>query len=160
MQRTPVPPALRLKDSYPSPPSVHWALLLVTVAGIEGLVLRFIHPPIRELLVNLVVAAWPLYLCVWLRKIVPQSLSLYWALASLATGFLFSWLLWIVVIYEVREDLLEHYNRREPIGLRLNVLLTLFFSFVYFQFHLRRIALEKRQHSLDVAFQAERSLYD
>jgi hypothetical protein len=35
-----------------------------------------------------------------------------------------------------------------------------FFSFVYFQFHLRRIALEKRQHSLDVAFQAERSLYD
>jgi hypothetical protein len=160
MERTPIPPSLRLKDTYPSPPSVHWALLLVAIAGTEGLVLRFVHPPFRELLLNLVIAAWPLYLCVWLRKIVPQSLSLYWALASLATGFLFSWLLWIVVIYEVREDLLEHYNRREPIGLRLNVLLTLFFSFVYFQFHLRRIALEKRQLSLEVALQPERSLID
>lgn len=160
MERTPIQPALRLKDSYPSPPSVHWVLLFVAIAGAEGLVLQFVHPPIRELLLNLVIAAWPLYLCIWIRKIVPRSLALYWAIASLATGFLFSWLLWIVVIFEVREDLLEHYNRREPIGLRLNVLLTLFFSFIYFQFHLRRIALEKKQLSPDVAIAPERSLTD
>ena len=50
-------------------------------------------------------------------KSTPRSSSLYWAIASLVTGFgfLFSWLLWIVVIYELREELLEHYNRREPI---------------------------------------------
>ncbi len=88
-----------------------------------------------------VAAAWPTYLCIWVRKIDPQSSSLYWAIASLVigVGFLFSWLLWIVVIYELREEFLEHYNRREPINLRLNWFLTLLFSFVYFQFVLNRI---------------------
>ena len=99
--------------------------------------------PYREFLVNLVIAAWPIYLCIWIRRIDDRSLSLYWALASFATGFLFSWLLWIVVIFEIREELLDHYNRREPIGLRLNLILTILFSFVSFQYQLNRIARDK-----------------
>ena len=74
-----------------------------------------------------------------------RSSSLYWAVASLVTGFLFSWLLWIVVIFELREELLEHYNRREPIGLRLNWFLTALFSFFYFQYELNKISREKDQ---------------
>lgn len=113
------------------------------MVGAEGLVLWLVPLPYREFLVNLVIAVWPIYLCIWIRKVDDKSLSLYWALASFATGFLFSWLLWIVVIFEVREELLDHYNRREPVGLRLNLLLTALFSFVYFQYHLNRIRREK-----------------
>jgi Zn-dependent protease with chaperone function len=61
----------------------------------------------------------------------------------IGVGFLFSWLLWIVVIFELREELLEHYNRREPMHLRLNWFLTLLFSFVYFQLALNRISRER-----------------
>jgi hypothetical protein len=99
--------------------------------------------PLRDLAIGALEGAWPIYLCAWLRKVDARSTALYWALAALVTGVLFSWLLWIVVIFEVREDLLDHYNRREPIGLRLNLLLTILLSFVYFQYHLRRIAQEK-----------------
>jgi hypothetical protein len=115
--------------------------------GAEGLVLWLVPQPYREFLINLVIAIWPIYLSIWIRKIDERSLSLYWALASFATGFLFSWLLWIVVIFEVREELLDHYNRREPAGLRLNLLMTALFSFVYFQYHLNRIARDKDQQA-------------
>lgn len=143
MDRTSIPSVARYKSSYPLPPPLHWALLLVAMVGAEGLVLWLVPLPYREFLVNLVIAVWPIYLCIWIRKVDDKSLSLYWALASFATGFLFSWLLWIVVIFEVREELLDHYNRREPVGLRLNLLLTALFSFVYFQYHLNRIRREK-----------------
>lgn len=147
MDRTSIPSVVRYKSSYPSPPRLHWALLLVATVGAEGLVLWLVPQPYREFLINLVIAIWPIYLSIWIRKIDERSLSLYWALASFATGFLFSWLLWIVVIFEVREELLDHYNRREPAGLRLNLLMTALFSFVYFQYHLNRIARDKDQQA-------------
>lgn len=150
MDRTPIPPVARYKASYPPPPRLNWAVLFVAIAGSEGLVLWLVPQPYREFLVNLVIAAWPIYLCIWIRKIDDRSLSLYWALASFATGFLFSWLLWVVVIFEIREELLDHYNRREPIGLRLNLVMTILFSFVYFQYHLNRIAKEKSREMEEV----------
>jgi len=146
MNPTPIPLAYRLRSSFPAPPRAHWLVLFFAIAGSEALAVLFVPKPFREVLVNLVIAAWPIYLCLWIRKVEPGSLSIYWALASFATGFLFSWLLWLVVIFEIREELLEHYNRREPIGLKLNLLLTLLFSFVYFQYHLRRIAQAKSQY--------------
>jgi hypothetical protein len=150
VDRTPIPPVARYKASYPPPPRLNWAVLFVAIAGSEGLVLWLVPQPYREFLVNLVIAAWPIYLCIWIRKIDDRSLSLYWALASFATGFLFSWLLWVVVIFEIREELLDHYNRREPIGLRLNLVMTILFSFVYFQYHLNRIAKEKSREMEEV----------
>ena len=150
MDRNLIPKGSSYKALYPPPPSVHWALLFFAIAGAEGLVIWLVPQPFRDLLVNLIIAAWPIYLCLWIRKIDVRSLSLYWALASLATGFLFSWILWIVVIFEIREELLEHYNRREPIGLRLNLVMTTLFSFVYFQYHLNRISKEKGQQSMEL----------
>ncbi len=122
-------------------------MLLVAITGLEALSWFYIPRPLRDFVQTLIFAVWPVYLSIWIRKSNHRSLSLYWALASFATGFLFSWILWIVVMYEIREDLLEHYNRNEPIGLRLNWLLTLLFSVVYFQYHLRRIALAKERVS-------------
>lgn len=154
MDRNPIPLVARYKASYPAPPRLHWAVLFVAMVGSEGLVLWVVPQPYREFLVNLVIAAWPIYLCIWIRKIDDRSLSLYWALASFATGFLFSWLLWVVAIFEIREELLDHYNRKEPVGLRLNIVLTALFSFVYFQYHLNRIAREKTQQQEEVAVDA------
>ena len=119
MDRSPTRPAATFSPAYPSPPRVHWAVLLLAVLSAAALVLWLVPQPYRDFAINVVAAVWPIYLCLWVRKIDQRSSSLYWAIASLVTGFLFSWLLWIVVIFELREELLEHYNRREPIGLRL-----------------------------------------
>lgn len=158
MERNSIPAASNLKAIYPIPPRIPWAILFIAIAGSEGLVLWLVPQPFRDFLVNLIIAAWPIYLCLWIRKIDNRSLSLYWALASFATGFLFSWLLWIVVIFEIREELLEHYNTREPIGLRLNLILTTLFSFVYFQYKLNQIAKAKSERSSELISAGQVSL--
>lgn len=154
------PAAANLGSDYPSPPRVHWFLLLTGLLAAGVLAFLFVPEPWRNLAVYFVAVAWPLYLCIWIRKIDPQSSSLYWAIASLVTGFgfLFSWMLWIVVIFELREELIEHYNRREPMRLRLNFLLTILFSFVYFQYSLNKIAKEKESTQEQVAADSESSV--
>jgi hypothetical protein len=155
MDRSPTRPAATFSPAYPSPPRVHWAVLLLAVLSAAALVLWLVPQPYRDFAINVVAAVWPIYLCLWVRKIDQRSSSLYWAIASLVTGFLFSWLLWIVVIFELREELLEHYNRREPIGLRLNWLLTALFSFFYIQYELNKISREKDQIPEDILAEAE-----
>ena len=140
------------------PPRIHWAALLLAILSAEALVLWLAPRPYRDFVINVVTAAWPIYLCLWVRKIDQKSSSLYWAVASLVTGFLFSWLLWIVVIFELREELLEHYNRREKIGLRLNWILTSLFSFFYFQYELNKIYKEKAMSDERLLARVETSL--
>jgi hypothetical protein len=142
MPTSPAQQAVNHGAPYPSPPRVHWSLLLLALVAAEAIAFRFVPDAYRNFAVYAVAVAWPIYLCIWIRKIDPRSSSLYWAIASLVTGygFLFSWLLWIVVIYELREELLEHYNRREPINLRLNWIFTFLFSIIYFQFKLNKIS--------------------
>jgi len=155
MDESPTRRAANFSPAYPSPPRVHWAVLLLAVLSAAALVLWLVPQPYRDFAINVVAAVWPIYLCLWVRKIDQRSSSLYWAIASLVTGFLFSWLLWIVVIFELREELLEHYNRREPIGLRLNWLLTALFSFFYIQYELNKISREKDQVPEDILAEAE-----
>ena len=158
MKKTASTSASNYSNLYPAPPRLHWAILLVAIAGLEAIGYFYVPGHFRGYVDSLIIAAWPIYLSVWIRKSDYRSLSLYWCLASVATGFLFSWILWIVVIFELREELLEHYNRREPIGLRLNWLLSLLFSVVYFQYHLRSIALEKERLSAEVSSGTARAL--
>lgn len=152
MHQSPVPDAVKNGRAFPAPPRVHWAVLLLMIAAAETLVCWLFPAPYRNFAIYAVAAAWPTYLCIWIRKLNPRASSLYWALASIVTGtgFLFSWLLWIVVIFELREELLEHYNRREPIGLRLNWFFTILGSVIYFQHALNKITKEK-----EVAAEAE-----
>lgn len=156
MDRSPIQPAF--SPEYPLPPRIHWAALLLALLSAEALVLWLVPLPYRDFVVNVVTAAWPIYLCLWIRKIDQRSSSLYWALASLVTGFLFSWLLWIVVIFEIREELLAHYNRREKVGLRLNLFLTALFSFFYFQFELNKIYRDKALSEGRLVAEVETSL--
>lgn len=133
-------------------------MLALAVLSAEGMVLWLVPRHYWGYTLNVVAAAWPLYLCLWIRKLDERSSSLYWAIASLVTSFLFSFLLWIVVIFEIREELLEHYNRREPIGLRLNWFLTLLFSFLYFQFELNKVSREKEALTSGLAPDAKTSV--
>lgn len=142
MHHPPSTDAVKHDREFPAPPRVHWAVLLLLIACAEAAVCYLFPAPYRNFAIYAVAAAWPTYLCIWIRKLNPRASSLYWAIASIVTGygFLFSWLLGVVVIFELREELLEHYNRREPLGLRLNWLLTILGSVVYFQFALNKIS--------------------
>jgi hypothetical protein len=51
-----------------------------------------------------------------------------------------------VTIYSIRNELQTHYNRIEPIGLQLGGIMTFFFSFLYFQYHLYKIAQLKQRY--------------
>ena len=145
MHRSPDSDAVKNGSGFPAPPRVHWAVLLGLIASAEALVCYLFPTPYRNFAIFAVAAAWPTYLCLWIRRLNPRASSLYWAIASIVTGygFLFSWLLAVVVIFELREELLDHYNRREPIGINLNWLLTILGSVVYFQFALNKVERQK-----------------
>src|SRR5690348_4152244 len=72
-----------VKDSYafPAPPRPHWAVLLLLLTSAEALVFRLFPEPYRNFAVFVVAAAWPTYLCIWVRKIDHRASSLYWAIA-------------------------------------------------------------------------------
>jgi len=160
MHQSPRSDAVKSSQVFPAPPRVHWAVLLFLIASAEALVCCLFPAPYRNFAIFAIAAAWPTYLCIWIRKIEPRASSLYWAIASLVTGcgFLFSWLLWIVVIFELREELLDHYNRREPLGLRLNWFLTILGSVIYFQFALNQIARRQESALVTVSVESERSV--
>jgi hypothetical protein len=160
MHQSPYHDAVKNGYAFPSPPRLHWAVLLVLLASAEALVFWLFPEPYRNFAVFVVAAAWPTYLCFWVRKIDHRASSLYWAIASLVTGFgfLFSWLLYVVVIFELREELLDHYNRREPVGIRLNWILTMLFSFVYFQYALNKISGEKQTSHESAAVESDGSV--
>jgi hypothetical protein len=160
MYQSPVPQAPKHGSAFPSPPRVHWIVLLLALIAAETLAFFFVPQPYRNFAVYVLAVAWPVYLCIWMRRLDPRSSSLYWGIASLVIGFgfLFSWMLWIVVIFELREELLDHYNRREPMHLRLNFILTILFSFVYFQYALNKIAKEKELTAEAFAEEPRRSV--
>jgi hypothetical protein len=160
MHQSPVSDAVKSGNRFPLPPRVHWAVLLLLLASAEALVIWLFPAPYRNFAVFVVASAWPTYLCIWIRRLDHRASSLYWAIASLVTGFgfLFSWLLLIVVIFELREELLDHYNRREPLHLRLNFILTILFSFIYFQYALNKIANAKQTALESVPVQSDGSV--
>ncbi len=96
----------------------------------------------------------------------PNSKSLSWLLVSIAIGLVSiilnshaesssmlisaaDWLgtaalvLYFVCIFVIRAELVRHYNQREDFTLALGPVMTLFFSFAYFQYHLYDIAEQR-----------------
>jgi hypothetical protein len=154
--------------AYPAPPRVHWSVLLLSWIAISVLLQMCAPAPYQGLLQSLPADAWAFYLCLWIRKLDPNSRSAFWcdayvvielAYAALSTRqsnsaaleFLFvvlgfaSVILGIATIFLIRADLQKHYNEKEPVGLVLQPVMTFFFSFLYFQFHLYTIAKQKQQ---------------
>lgn len=156
-------PSQILARDYPSPPRVHWFVLFCASICVD--VLFTIYAPARYqgLLTSIAVDAWAFYLCVWIRSLDDDARSPFWCdayvIVQLAAAALETWrnppflpaltelllvfaslVLGIATIFLIRSDLERHYNEREPYGLRLSGVMTLFFSFFYFQYYLRRIA--------------------
>lgn len=158
-----------LKPEYPAPPSVHWLVLFVAWFAVLLASYFFAPPDWRQTLPNLIFSLWIFYFCFWLLRLDRSSKGLYWAFASVAgelflsffhdnstntswTGIaaiaivvLVSFALPFITIFVIRAELLRHYNQREPVDLKLNPLLTLLLSYIYFQYHLFDIAQRKAQ---------------
>ena len=151
------------REVYPPPPGVHWAVLLAAQIVVAILTVALVPKPWWNFVSNVAVDVWAVNICLWLRRLNPASMSLFWCVAYIApqlaftvptgtepmsTGFtifagslaLLALLIWFVTIYVIRADLHYHYNLREPVGLYLSGVMTFFFNFFYFQYHLHKIA--------------------
>jgi hypothetical protein len=163
MDQPPIQTEAEPSEVYPPPPNIHWAVLFAAQIAIAIILMVFTSRHYWNLVVNLAFDAWVIYLCLWVRKLEPAAMSIFFCAAYVALQLVFTVpygpqpmnqsltifgmilallavVIWIVTIYVVRAELHYHYNVREPIGLYLSGVMTFFFSFLYFQYHLYKIA--------------------
>ena len=163
MEEPPTSPETAPRVIYPPPPNVFWVVLLAAQFAIAILTVILFPKPYWNLVSTLLCDIWVVYLCLWLHKLDARFMSIFWFAACIAlqiaitfpsssppigTGItvvaailaLAGALTWIVTIYVIRAELHIHYNVREPVGLYLSGVMTFFFSFLYFQYHLYKIA--------------------
>jgi len=131
----------------PLPPNLHWALVLLLDA-------------VTRNLFNLI---WALVLANWGRKLCGNNkpmvlVAMYPAgiitgmIAAAVTGstalsgvFIFAGLVvYLFGIFSIREAVEDYYNSTENIGLTLSGPMTFFFSTIYLQFHVNRLARWKK----------------
>jgi len=138
--------------AYPDPPNLHWALELL---------LGFFTCALFVVVWNLIIAAWA-------NRIQPASKALMFYIAATVLivlnlgsswgviialshhvqphhsvlGNLISLATWVVRLiarFTLRDTLEQHFNGPEPLGLRLNPVMTFFFGGIYFQYKLNEI---------------------
>jgi hypothetical protein len=144
------PPDPAFNSKYPPPPRVHWVMLvavLIVTAILDALLVPARFNGMPE---TVIFGLWIIYLSIWIRKINPNSDCLFWAVISILVQIV-GWhsrevqsTVGLLMAFVIREDLLMHYNEQEPVGLRLSVPMTFFFSFLYLQYHLYDIGQAKR----------------
>ena len=140
-------------SSYPIPPDMHWLVVLIISAITSGLGYL----------------VWGFKQAFFVKKLDPANKSvryfmlsfvamlvqvaLYFVmLTDLSSGSVAALLPMVMItnvvivifaymgIFGMRRSLINHYNSVEPIGLQLGGVMTFFFSILYFQYHLSRIA--------------------
>ena len=154
---------------FPAPPGVPWGVLFAGEIVLAIIAIVVTPRAYWNLVWNLGIEVWAIYICVWIRKLEPGAMSIFWCIAFVtlqlvisvpagpgpaSTGIriiggilaLLAIVIWIVTIYLVRAELHYHYNVREPVGLYLSGVMTFFFSFLYFQYHLYKIAQLKERN--------------
>jgi hypothetical protein len=143
--------------AYPDPPNLNWVLELL---------LGFLTCTFFVVVWNLVIAAWA-------NKVQPASKALmFYIIATVLVvlnlggswgvvismshhqqphqnfvgGFIgiASWVARLVARFTLRDTLEQHFNSAEPLGLRLNPVMTFFFGGIYFQYKLNEINQLKR----------------
>jgi hypothetical protein len=146
---------------YPSPPTLHWALVLLFTCltcgifsivwlVIEALWIRKVKPDTKS------VTYLTIAVGIWVTLI---AVSLYQGVMSAASGHsspglqgfallldLAYFVLFLYAVFTMRSDIEEHFTTAEPIGLRLSGVMTFFFAVFYFQYHFTRIGEMKRRH--------------
>ena len=138
---------------YPSPPSLHWALVLLLGVVTCGIFLW----------------VWAIVEANWVRKVQPASKGMIlWSFAILlsliqgvlsaspdnttkglaAIASLGGAILWIAGSFSMKNSIEEHYNTAEPIGLDLSGVMTFFFNVFYFQYHFTQINEMRKSQGL------------
>ena len=148
------------QEPVPLPPNLHWAILLVILV-----ILRVLQSML-DLLFSWI---WALILANWARKLsgnnkamvlvamypagfVAGIMAFGVAASSHEEGFfalgglfiLAGLIAYIVGIFRIRDAMEEYYNSRENIALTLSGVMTFFFSTIYLQYHVNRIARWKQ----------------
>jgi hypothetical protein len=138
--------------AYPNPPNLQWALELL---------LGFLTCGFFVVVWNLVIAAWAnrvqpaskaLTFYIIATVLIVLNLGSSWGvIISLSrhvhphhsvVGNLISLATWVVRLiarFTLRDTLEQHFNGPEPLGLRLNPVMTFFFGGIYFQYKLNEI---------------------
>ena len=165
--------SLSVSDSsrrYAAPPRVPWWALFIVLAVINVAARIYLPKSIEGFIPAIAIKTWAVYLCLWIRTLDPKATSIYWVVGSLLGDGVMVFLCLlpdptplvslaivyyalpsiaagIAAIYIIRHELLKHYTEREPMGLFLSPIVTFFFSYIYFQYHLYDIAEAKRHES-------------
>ncbi|MET3177193.1 UNVERIFIED_ORG: hypothetical protein ABIC43_000332 [Variovorax guangxiensis] len=133
------------------PPKLHWALVLLFT------VLTF----------GIFAVVWQFFQSMWVRRSIdPQSNATLYLIGSVALAIVgsvleaasvlsnapgldlllqvLSYVLFFCGYYSMRRSMIDHYNNVESIGLTLSGVMTFFFSMLYLQYHMTRIAKWKQ----------------
>jgi hypothetical protein len=139
-------------STYPDPPNLHWALVLIIAIFTCGVF----------------AVIWDFVQVLWMRRVDPQTKAFPYFIgyvvlsfinggvsavtsAALMAGqtphrhplsFLIALAVFVLVIlyrFSMKNSLEQFYNTIEPIGLRLGPIMTFFFGGLYFQYHFNRI---------------------
>jgi hypothetical protein len=146
-------------EPVPLPPNIHWLLLMVVY-----LVANFL-----SLLGTAIFWTWSIVMGNWARRLSGNNTALIlaaiWPLSALCGGvaigmgkgannpafsgiggllILAGIVLAYVAVFKVRAAMEEYYNTKENIALSLSGAMTFFFSYIYLQYHVNRIARWKK----------------
>jgi hypothetical protein len=138
--------------AYPDPPNLNWGLELL----------------LGFLTCGFFVVVWNLIIAAWANRIQPASKALTFYIAAtvlivlnLGSSWTFfislshhvhphhsvlgnlislaTWVVRLIARFTLRDTLEQHFNGPEPLGLRLNAVMTFFFGGIYFQYKLNEI---------------------
>lgn len=155
--RKAVPPPGTEERLYPDPPNLPWWMALVlglaTVLAffvvwdiVEAAWLRRVQRSSSALWLYILVAV--LYIAklptVWQNTLYNLGLDVPVGNTYTYAVLLLSLISLLAARFLFRRELLLHFNREEPLGLRLNWLMTLLFGGLYFQYQFNRINDRKR----------------
>jgi GYF domain 2 len=140
--------------AYPDPPNLNWGLELL---------LGFLTCGLFVVVWNLIIAAWAnrvqpaskalMYYIIATILIVANIGGSWGILISLAHNHMHTshhsllgnligiacWIIRLIARFTLRDTLEQHFNSSEPLGLRLNAVMTFFFGGIYFQYKLNEI---------------------
>jgi GYF domain 2 len=146
------------EPTVPLPPNLHWSLVLIL-----GLLTR-----------QLFNCAWAFVQANWARKLSGNNKAMVYVAmypAGIISGmvaivaaaamhreefvgigvvlFVAGLIFYIIGIFKIRDAMEDYYNSRERFGLVLSGAMTFFFSTVYLQYHINRIARWKKTGIID-----------
>src|SRR5580698_10520765 len=83
-------PESEVRAVYPPPPNVQWIALFGIQIFFAFAAFILVPKVFANLAANLVFDVWIVYLCLWLRKLNPEFMSIFWCSAYIALQLSFS----------------------------------------------------------------------